>query len=321
MTLLLVAGLLFGLVHPGCKWITSSGLDLLPFCLLFVISRVLFQLPVVIKSGARVGGWNHWKFLIALGFVGAGLRITEFLGIVEGLPVSLVSFLIYLHPVWTIFFSRWLNGEPVNGLKVFKIGAALVGTALLCDLSSIQNVSHILALWSPITAGVLIALWICLSTRAQHDGTTVVAVAFYYDLFTLVPLVALCALNLDASHWHQTVQWLSDPTNLLTLCIYSLFTGVFPNYAFYIGLTRSTAMTAALLMLFEPIASSLIAVRVWNEPISSSFYWGAILVLLINLPDAIFLMVRDHFRRRRVSLIESNASTSVTKALTVNQKL
>ncbi len=211
MALLLIAGLLFGLVHPGCKWITSSGLDLLPFCLIFVLARVLFQLPVVLKSGAKVSGWNQWKFLIALGLVGAALRITEFMGIVEGLPVSLVSFLIYLHPVWTIFFSRWLNGEALDGLKFFKIGAALIGTALLCDLSSLASLEHVLLMWSPITAGVLIALWICLSTRAQHEGTPVVAIAFYYDLFTLVPLVALSLMKMDASQWTQTAHWLTDP--------------------------------------------------------------------------------------------------------------
>lgn len=81
---------------------------------------------------------------------------------------------------------------------------------------------------------------------------------------------------------------------------YTLVSGVLPNYAFYTGLTRASAMAAALLMLFEPIASSLIAVSVWNEPISSSFYWGAILVLMINLPDALFLMARDRFWRKRV---------------------
>ena len=68
-----------------------------------------------------------------------------------------------------------------------------------------------------------------------------------------------------------------------------MLTGVLPNYAFYFGLNRSTALAAALLMLFEPIASTLIAVAVWKETISPSFYWGALLVLLINIPDALLV--------------------------------
>lgn len=100
---------------------------------------------------------------------------------------------------------------------------------------------------------------------------------------------------------------MGDPGKLIS--VYSLLTGVFPNYAFYIGLTRSTALAAALLMLFEPVASTLIAVWSWNEPISSSFYWGAILVLMINLPDAIFLMARDRFWRRRIPLVKSDSET------------
>lgn len=290
MTWLLIAGLLFGLIHPGCKWITSSGLPLLPFCLLFVTARVLFQLPVAWRRGGlKVTSRSQWKMLIALGLVGAALRITEFMGIVEGLPVSLVSFLIYLHPVWTIFFSRWLNGEAIDALKVFKIGAALVGTSLLCNLSSVNELDHFLQMWSPIAAGMLIALWICLSARARAEGSSIVTTSFYYDLFTLVPLILLCGIELDASQWTATAQWLGNPTNVLNIAVFSILTGVLPNYSFYYGLTRSTAIAAALLMLFEPIASTLIAVGVWNEAISPSFYWGAILVLLINLPDALLL--------------------------------
>lgn len=202
--------------------------------------------------------------------------------------------------MWTILFSRWLNREKIDGLKVFKIAAALLGTALLCDLSSVQSLSHVLLLWSPIAAGVLIALWICLSTRAQQEGSSVVSVSFYYDFFTLIPLLVLSFAKLDGSHLIQTANWLSDPHHLLMLSAYTLLSGVLPNYAFYTGLTRASAMAAALLMLFEPIASSLIAVSVWNEPISSSFYWGAILVLMINMPDAVFLMARDRFWRKRV---------------------
>lgn len=295
---MLIAGLLFGLVHPGCKWITATGLDLLPFCLLFVVSRLLLQVPIVWRmGGARLTNWAQWKTLLALGAVGAALRLTEFLGIVEGLPVSLVSFLVYLHPVWTIVFSRYLNGEPIQGLKVFKIGAALVGTALLCNLTSLQQPGQLLQLWSPIAAGVFISLWICLSNRAQKQGVSIVSVSFYYDLFTLVPLLLLIPVQLTGEHWMHTWEWLSQPRHLMMMAGYSILTGLLPNYAFYGGVRRSTALAAALLMLFEPIASSLIAVWAWNEPISSSFYWGAILILMINLPDPLFL---NFFRRFRL---------------------
>jgi drug/metabolite transporter (DMT)-like permease len=184
MAWLLFAGLCFGISYPGGKWITQTGLELLPFCILFTFCRIAFQLPVVWKNGgAKVEGWKQWRLLLALGLVGATLRFSEFFGIVEGLPVSLVSFLVYLHPVWTIVFSRWLNGENINRLKLTKIFFALIGTALVVDLTSVSNLGSMLGhLWSPIAAGMLISLWICLSTRSQQEGTSVVSVSFYYDL-------------------------------------------------------------------------------------------------------------------------------------------
>jgi len=281
---------------------------------MFVVARILFQLPVVWKSGGvHVGSKSEWKILMALGLVGAALRVTEFAGIVDGLPVSLVSFLIYLHPVWTIFFSRWLNNDPIDAFKVLKIGAALLGTSLICDLSSVNEFKHVLALWSPIVAGMLISLWICLSTRAQREGTSVVSISFYYDIFTLVPLLTYSLLRMDANDWMQTVTWISIPQNVLIMGAFTLITGVLPNYAFYFGLVRSTALAAALLMLFEPIASTLIAVWAWGEPISSSFYWGAILILLINLPDSVFIMLLSKRSRVFPSSLQKKLPAAVSK--------
>ena len=89
MILVLIAAILFGLVHPGSKLILGTGLDLITFCMLYVAIRLLAQIPVVVRNRSYL---LHSKdeawILICIGFVGAILQFSEFSGIASGLPVS-----------------------------------------------------------------------------------------------------------------------------------------------------------------------------------------------------------------------------------------
>ena len=220
--------------------------------------------------------------------VGALLRFTEFVGIVDGLAISLIAFVVYLHPVWTIIFDRWLNSERITPIKVFKIGIAVVSIALLLNVEFAAT-HNLWLLWGPIAAGMLVSLWICLSNTAQKKGASVITVSFYYDLFSLIPLVGFAAFTMTPSQINHSWQWLLQLKHFGMIVGFSIVTGFVANYIFYSGLKRSDSLIASLLMLFEPVISSLISVSVWHEPISKNFVWGALGVLCLNIPDRVFL--------------------------------
>jgi drug/metabolite transporter (DMT)-like permease len=289
VALLLIAGSLFGLIHAGAKLVLGTGLPFIPFCALYVGLRVLLQLPIVWRVGGfRIKNSTQLFYLLTLGFIGSSLRITEFVGIKDGLPVALVSFLIYLHPVWTIFFSRWLDKEPITRLKVFKLGLALTGMLFLCDWQQ-RSLHQIFLLWGPICAGMLISLWICFSNTAQKKSAlSPVGLAFYYDLFSFIPLLFIALSQSGSSDFYLAVHWISDPNHLLLISAYSLISGLIPNYCFYFGIQKTTSLAAALLMLFEPVVSAVVSVLAFGDRLSPYFMWGALCILLLNLPDYVW---------------------------------
>lgn len=64
---------------------------------------------------------------------------------------------------------------------------------------------------------------------------------------------------------------------------YAVLLGVVPNILFYKASQNLTAMTASLLLLFEPVISSVISFWAWKETLNNSLILGACLLLASNI--------------------------------------
>lgn len=287
MILVVLSAMIFGLVHPGSKLILGQGIDLLSFCLLYVAIRLAVQIPVVIKTGHyRLTSRNQILTLAALGVVGAVLQMTEFMGIADGLPVPVVTFLVYTHPVWTLILGNRINGENITPSSVAKMALGIAGSAVISlgHLKGSIN-AEFTQLLAPLFAGVMIALWVCLGAKAKKDGSSAWTVSFYYDLFALVALLAVKASGMVPSmNAHEMIGFLSEPKHLALMCAYSLFVGLLPNLLFYQGSQSVSALSCGLILLLEPIVASLTSNIAWASPLPSFFIVGAGLVLLAGSP-------------------------------------
>lgn len=126
MIYVLFSALIFGLVHPGSKLILGHGIDLLSFCILYVGIRLLVQVPIVIKNKQyRLTSGKQALTLLAIGLVGAALQTTEFMGIADGLPVPVVTFLVYTHPIWTLLLGAAINKDKISRSSILKIGLGI----------------------------------------------------------------------------------------------------------------------------------------------------------------------------------------------------
>lgn len=287
MIFVVLSAMIFGLVHPGSKLILGQGIDLLSFCLLYVAIRLVVQIPVVIKTGHyRLTSRKQIITLAAIGVVGAALQMTEFMGIADGLPVPVVTFLVYTHPIWTLILGNRINGESITGTSVGKMALGIVGSAII-SLGHLKGSIHaeFTQLLAPLFAGVMIALWVCLGAKAKKDGSSAWTVSFYYDLFALVALLSVKASGIIPSmSAPEMIGWLSEPKHLVTICIYSIFVGLLPNLLFYHGSQSISALSCGLILLLEPLVASVTSNIAWASPLPSFFLLGAGLVLLAGSP-------------------------------------
>lgn len=283
MTAATFSVLLFGLVHPGSKLILDTGIGLFHFCLLYSAFRLFLQLPIVIvKKHYLIASKTQILLLGAMGLVGAGLQLAEFKGISDGLPVSLVTFLLYSYPIWSAIFSSVINGETLTKESFFKIGLSFVGLFLIL-MSQSQNLKFSVGLIFPIIASILMALWICLSNLLKKKGCGSWSISFYYDLFVFITLATLTFSGQQPGTFAKIQSWLFQDSNALLILTYAILLGVVPNLLFYKASQNLSAMTASLILLFEPVISSFVSSALWNEQLTNRFIMGAFLLLTANI--------------------------------------
>lgn len=131
MIYLLPSIFLLAIAQPISKFIFVHNVFLLLFCLLYIGIRVLVQIPWVVYGG-------HWKLrsqaelltLILMGGVGASLQLMLFYGVSVGVPVSVVTFLICTHPLWTLLWLRLFNQQKASPYLLAKVLVGMVGIKL-----------------------------------------------------------------------------------------------------------------------------------------------------------------------------------------------
>ena len=280
MKIALLAVLLFGFVHPGSKMILATGISLLPFCLLYSGFRLLAQTPVVYaKRQYKASLHIHWLLLALLGLIGAFLQLTEFKGISEGLPVNVVTFLLYSYPVWSLILSVLINKESLSIESIVKVFLSTIGIGFIIG-SQMIDFHFQSALIFPLVASFLMALWISLSNLAKKKNLSSWSISFYYDLFSFLVLLMLFILKSDPGELSQLQNWMSSWTHLLGLGVYSVLFGVVPNLLFYQAGQKLSVLAMSLLLMLEPVISSAISFVIWNERMSSTFLLGAVLILI-----------------------------------------
>ena len=305
MIFVVFAAIIFGFVHPGSKLLLSSGVDLLTFCILYIGIRLFVQIPIVLKTRSFFIATKEQGFiLIFIGVIGALLQLTEFAGISDGLPVSVVTFLVYTHPIWTIIFGSIVNGERVTTVSIVKLVLGIAGIAVIF-LSQLQNMSMNPRLMiAPIAAGLMIAIWISMSKKARKANIGVWTISFYYDLFAFFTLIALRLTGITNSvSMYEFYEFLKVPQFVFGMFMYSIFIGLFPNLLFYKGSKNVTTLTAGLILLLEPIVASLSSSLIWNLSLSPLFIIGAGLILFSGAPFEEFSFQRIKLSSRKLLFI------------------
>jgi drug/metabolite transporter (DMT)-like permease len=293
-----ISSLLMGVTHPWAKRFLLDGTDLLPFTFLYVAVRVIAQLPFTFTLGGfKLPNRSQVFWLLGFGLVGGFLRIFELIGISKGVPVAMVTFLVYSHPIWTILLARVFYNQKTDRTGFVKLALAVTGVVFIAGLSPLDVSTSSRGLIAPICAGFLVAIWIVLSREIQKRGCTVPTISICYDLISLC-VVAVVALPEVLSNGVY-LPWAGEPSRWFELVLFGFISGVIPNFLFYYGAKSLPPTVPALLLLFDPVFSAVLAAMFWNDKITSLFLAGACLIMLTNLPDA--MLSRLGFALRKVT--------------------
>jgi drug/metabolite transporter (DMT)-like permease len=280
-----IAALLYGFVTVGGRWLSGFGFSLLEVSF-YPLAGVALILTLGRGRASRIlFRRQNLRFFIGFGLVGAALQITQYGGIVLGVPVSIVAILLYLQPLWTLIVSRIWWGEQITPQKATALAISIAGMLVLLGPGINSSGMSRLGLGFALLGGWALSAWVLVGKRAERlTGVSAFAKTQGYALFTccwllmLAPVFSLL-IGDDRLSRFGISGFAAHP---VAVFVVALMAYLVPSCLFLAGVRGTSALTAGLIMMLEPVSAAVLAALLFREPLTWNILAGGFLVLLAN---------------------------------------
>ena len=246
-------------------------------------SGLLFGAVLAVRPDLRPRRCD-WVLFLAYGLVGAVLQLSQFAGVVLGVPIALIGLLLYTQPIWTLLFGRILLAEAVTRRKVGALGLATAGTLVLFQPGTSSLDHSWVGMLTALIAGVMLSLWLILGRMSGLRGNAPITTAFaYMASSSLILLLVWPLLRLTVG----SVEWLRlSPALFLVhwrlVALYTLFANLVAAILVNWGVRRIDTTAAGMLLLLEPVVAAWAAYLAFGEAFGESVWLGGTLILVGN---------------------------------------
>jgi drug/metabolite transporter (DMT)-like permease len=223
-------------------------------------------------------------FFIVFGLIGAFQNVTQYAGIVLGVPVAIVVLLLYTQPIWTVIFGRFMLKELITRRKVIAVVIALAGIVLLLKPWSAGSVGSAVGIMSALLGGAFLSLWIIWGRKsgiAKHHYLTIMAT---YSTFAVLWLLLMWPAFSFFIHESSIIRFSAGFPAIywVYLVIFALVSGVVPESFFFTGIQKIQASIAGIILLLEPVSAAILAWIFFTQPIGLNILSGGALILFSN---------------------------------------
>ncbi len=280
---ILLAAIFYGLITVAGKYFSDLGFSLYEISLLIMFMPVALLPALLFRKDLRPQP-RLFAFYVSFGLIGAGLQLTQFAGIVLGVPVAVVALLLYTQPIWTTVLGRLLLHEAITRRKIISAGLALIGVVFLVEPFSGHVTLNATGVLFAIAAGIFLSLWVIWGRKGGLRGQHFVTSAFGYAFFSSVCLLALYPLARWLFHEEAFVRL--DFRNYLlhwrAVAGFTLFAGLTPACLAFSGMRTVEASTAGILLLLEPVSAAILAYLIFAQKPTSMIWIGGGFILFAN---------------------------------------
>ena len=296
---------LFSGLFVGSRALAHRGFSLYEIALSgLLFTALIFGALLVVRPDLRPRRRDGGLFL-AYGLVGAALQLSQFAGIVLGVPIALIGLLLYTAPIWTLIFGRILLAEPVTQRKMGALALASAGMLVLFQPGTSSPAHSWVGILTALIAGVMLSLWLILGRISGLRGNAPITTAFaYMTSSSLILLLAWLLLRVAFG----TFEWSRlSPAPFLVhwrlVAFFTLFANLVPHILVNWGVRRIDTTVAGVLLLLEPVVAAWAAYLVFGEALGESMWIGGTLILAANfvLLGGNKAVVRESATRRSIA--------------------
>ena len=281
---LVASAILFGAVIGLSKFFADLGFSNFEIGFYSLVFSVLFLLPIILFKRELMIKKDMIKFFAVYGLILAFLHLTQFLGVVLGVPVAIVALLLYSQPIWTTIFGKFFLKEEITKRKIQAVAIALIGVILVVKPWDIQSAGPILGIASSLLAGIALSLWVIFGRMAAIRKQHFVTMLFGRQIFAVLWLLLFWIISYpfvkDISLFRLSANFPAD--QWIYFALYTLFAFTISNLMFNIGIQKIQSSTAGIVLLIEPVSAAILAALLFAEPITSNVILGGALILFSN---------------------------------------
>ncbi len=257
----------WGLCWLPLKYLETRGMDGPMLVLLAFGTASLALLLPLLRQRHRWQGQAGQLLLIALlgGFANLAFQVALQQG-----EVIRVMILFYLLPVWTVLGGRVVLGEHIDALRVFTVGAALLGALLILG---------------GFEALLTRPSWVDLLALASGMGFAFNNIAFRatpdLPVTSKVAAMFMGGAVLVGLYLGYTLQTLPDyaPDALLLSALYGLLWLMLITFGTQWGVTQLEAGRASVIIVMELVTAVVSATLLLGENMAPLEMLGGLMVL------------------------------------------
>ncbi|MCG2770220.1 MAG: DMT family transporter [Anaerolineae bacterium] len=285
--LLLGAGISFGTIPLWVTWMAQDGIGAwaqtsarigIP-----VLILVVFVLPFA-RDSLRIASGRNLRLLILNGLLMLISNVTYISSMTLGTPPTKAILLNQMSPLYVALIGALLLGEKLTRRRLAAVLIGLAGTATLLQVWDIQGMLNfqpgdMLAMVTGVTYATMVVFgrW-----SGIQEGSHPLKLSFWTFIFALSWLILL-ALIVSITLGPEVValqfpRSVSPRTVASAVGLALLGSGV-PFTLMYLGLSRTEAGTASILLLSEPVGVFVLSFLWLGQPIDLWQILGGVLVL------------------------------------------
>jgi drug/metabolite transporter (DMT)-like permease len=282
-SMIIIAGMLSGLVIFGSRILANMGLSLYQISVLHALFVVLLLPIIIFKKECRIKK-GYLKFFIIFGLFEALANFTEYGPILLGVPVAIVVLSLYTQPLWTVLLGRIILKEKITRNKIVALLLVLVGIVILVNPFDGASIGNVFGVFLALMGGVLLSVWFIMGRvsgiKKYNPVTTQFGYYVFMIIFLLISYPILSLFITDASIMNLS---LNLPIEIwFYLMLYTVFALFIPHFIYFYASRKISASDGGIIFLLEPISASILAMVIFQEPLTFNIIIGGALILISN---------------------------------------
>jgi drug/metabolite transporter (DMT)-like permease len=221
--------------------------------------------------------------------------LLTFLGSVYlDVPLGIVIMLFYTQSIWVVLFMRVILNEAITKTRALASALSVLGVFLLVNVLTLQTVSSAGVVLG-LVSGLALSLWVIWGKKSRNNKFSPAFTDFATRGFALLLLVFLLPFFLVLDPKASSVSY-SIGALPIALLLGLGVAQVIPDLLFYSGVKLVNAVTATVMLLWEPVTTVGLSIVLLAESLTPTLVVGAFLILLAN-----YIVIRGQGSREEVT--------------------